>query len=61
MGDRHLISHEDRDTLQAAASTQYRDNSVLVTMKVLEAAGLLTLKLPDHIGADTDDRALHEG
>jgi hypothetical protein len=45
---------------QAAASTQYRDNPVLVTMKVLEAAGLLTLKLPDDIGAETDDPALHE-
>jgi hypothetical protein len=45
---------------QAAASTQYRDNPVLVTMKVLEAAGLLTLKLPDDIGAETADPALHE-
>jgi hypothetical protein len=44
----------------AAASTQYRDNPVLVTMKVLEAAGLLTLKLPDDIGAETADPALHE-
>lgn len=35
----------------AAASRQYRDNAVLVTMKVLESVGLLTLKLPDDIGA----------
>jgi hypothetical protein len=34
----------------AAAHSQYRDNPVLVTMKVLEAAGLLTLELPDDIG-----------
>jgi hypothetical protein len=45
---------------QAAASTRYRDNPVLVTMKVLEAAGLLTLKLPDDIGTDTDDPAFHD-
>lgn len=32
--------------LGAAAQTQYRDNAVLVTMKVLEAAGLLNLSLP---------------
>jgi hypothetical protein len=32
--------------LDAAAQTQYRDNAVLVTMKVLEAAGLLALDLP---------------
>jgi hypothetical protein len=32
--------------LDAAANTQYRDNTVLVTMKVLEAAGLLTLDMP---------------
>jgi hypothetical protein len=31
--------------LDAAAQTQYRDNAVLVTLKVLEAAGLLTQKL----------------
>jgi hypothetical protein len=31
----------------AAAAKQYRDNPVLVTMKVLEAAGVLTLDLPD--------------
>jgi hypothetical protein len=29
-------------------------------MKVLEAAGLLTLKLPDDIGAEMADPALHE-
>jgi hypothetical protein len=34
----------------AAAHKQYRDNPVLVTMKVLEAAGLLRLRLPDDIG-----------
>lgn len=33
--------------VQAAASKQYRDNPVLVTMKVLEAGGLLALELPD--------------
>jgi hypothetical protein len=32
--------------LRAAAETQYRDNAVLVTMKVLEAAGLLAHELP---------------
>jgi hypothetical protein len=30
-----------------AASTQYRDNAALVAMKVLEAAGVLTLTLPE--------------
>ena len=30
-----------------AAHKQYRDNAVLVTMKVLEAAGQLTVELPD--------------
>jgi hypothetical protein len=34
----------------AAAHSQYRDNPVLVTMKVLEAAGLLNLRLPGAIG-----------
>jgi hypothetical protein len=34
----------------AAAHKQYRDNPVLVTMKVLEAAGLLRHALPDDIG-----------
>lgn len=43
---------------KAAASTQYRNNTVLVTMKVLEAAGLLTLALPDTI--DADESALVE-
>jgi hypothetical protein len=33
----------------AAAHKQYRDNPVLTTMKVLEAAGLLNLQLPDDI------------
>ena len=31
---------------RVAASKQYRDNPVLVTMKVLEAAGALSLELP---------------
>ena len=31
----------------AAAHKQYRDNPVLVTMKVLEAAGLLNRDLPE--------------
>jgi hypothetical protein len=35
--------------LHAAAKKQYRDNAVLVTMKVLEAARLLNLTLPDDI------------
>lgn len=39
---------------EAAASKQYRDHQVLVTMKVLEAAGLLTLRLPDDVGAGDD-------
>ncbi len=34
----------------AAAHKQYRDNPVLVTMKVLEAAGLLAAPLPDDSG-----------
>jgi len=34
------------EVLGAAAQKQYRDNAVLVTMKVLEAAGLLKLGLP---------------
>jgi hypothetical protein len=34
------------EVLDAASQTQYRDNAVLVTLKVLEAAGLLTLDLP---------------
>ncbi|MGS2618289.1 hypothetical protein ACVCAH_27740 [Micromonospora sp. LZ34] len=33
--------------VQAAAKKQYRNNPVLVTMKALEAAGLLKLALPD--------------
>jgi hypothetical protein len=45
---------------KAAATKQYRDNAVLVTMKVLEAAGLLTLKLPDDIGAGNAPEALAE-
>jgi hypothetical protein len=32
---------------QAASRTEYKDNPVLVTMKVLEAAGMLTQTLPD--------------
>jgi hypothetical protein len=31
---------------RSASQKQYRDNAVLVTMKVLEAADLLTLDLP---------------
>ncbi len=34
------------EVLDAAPQTQYRDNAVLVTIKVLEAAGLLTLDPP---------------
>jgi len=36
---------------EAASHKQYRDNPVLVTMKVLEAAGMLTETLPDDVGA----------
>jgi hypothetical protein len=35
---------------EAASHKQYRDNPVLVTMKVLEAAGMLIHTLPDEIG-----------
>jgi hypothetical protein len=35
----------------AAAAKQYRNHPVLVTMKVLQAAGMLTLTLPDEIGS----------
>jgi hypothetical protein len=35
---------------RAAVSKQYRDNPVLVTMKVLEAAGLLAAEVPDVVG-----------
>lgn len=35
---------------EAASHKQYRDNAVLVTMKVLEGAGLLKLQLPEDIG-----------
>lgn len=38
--------------LEAASRKQYRDNAVLVTMKVLEAAGLLRHSLPDDIGSE---------
>jgi len=33
---------------EAASHKQYRDNQVLVTIKVLEAAGMLTRPLPDN-------------
>jgi hypothetical protein len=36
--------------LRAAASKTYRDNPVLVAMKVLEAGELLKLSLPEGIG-----------
>lgn len=45
--DVHAVVDEVR---RAAANTQYRDKPVLVTMKVLEAAGLLKLKLPTDVG-----------
>ena len=35
---------------KAASKKQYRDNPVLVSMKVLQAAGLLDVELPDEIG-----------
>lgn len=38
-----------KKVIAAAAAKQYRDNPVLVTMKVLEAAGVLTLDLPDAV------------
>lgn len=47
MFDVHAVVDEVR---RAAANTQYRDKPVLVTMKVLEAAGLLKLKLPTDVG-----------
>ncbi|MEU8003205.1 hypothetical protein AB0B66_18770 [Catellatospora sp. NPDC049111] len=42
---------------KAAANKQYRDHQVLVTMKVLEAAGLLRLELPDDVGVGDDDQS----
>ncbi|BCL15182.1 hypothetical protein [Micromonospora sagamiensis] len=38
--------------IRSAQKKQYRNNPVLVTMKALEAAGLLKLTLPDHIDDD---------
>jgi hypothetical protein len=35
---------------EAASHTEYRDNQVLVTIKVLEASGMLTQALPDGSG-----------
>ncbi len=49
--DVHAVVDEVR---RAAAHKQYRDNPVLVTMKVLEAAGLLKLKLPTDVGEDDE-------
>ena len=37
---------------EAASHKQYRDNAVLVTMKVLQAAGVLKLDLPADVGAE---------
>lgn len=37
---------------RAAAHKQYRDNAVLVSMKVLQAAGVLELDLPSDIAED---------
>jgi len=37
---------------EAASHKQYRDNPVLVTIKVLEAAGMLTHTLPDGLSAE---------
>jgi hypothetical protein len=42
------------NVLLAASERQYRNNPVLVTMKVLEAAGVLNLTLPEGIGDDPD-------
>jgi hypothetical protein len=39
--------------LKAASHKQYRDNPVLVTIKVLEAAGLLTQTVPDGLGSSS--------
>ncbi|WP_435122567.1 hypothetical protein [Micromonospora tulbaghiae] len=44
--------------IRSAQKKQYRNNPVLVTMKALEAAGLLKLTLPNHID---DDQGLSEG
>jgi hypothetical protein len=47
-GQIQVVGVEDvvQRVIKVAASSQYKDNPVLVTMKVLEAAGLLVLKLP---------------
>jgi hypothetical protein len=41
--------------IQAAAKKQYRNNPVLVTMKALEAAGMLNLTLPNGADAGAKD------
>jgi hypothetical protein len=46
--------------LRAATAKQYRDNRVLVAMKVLQAAGRITLPLPEDIGAGLAPEALGE-
>ena len=45
---------------QTAAAKQYRDNPVLVAMKVLQAAGRITSQLPDDIGAGMVPDVLEE-
>lgn len=44
-----------QSVIDAAASRQYRDNPVLVTMKVLESAGLLLHELPEDIGESEEE------
>jgi hypothetical protein len=41
------VDHVVRSVREAAASRQYRDNPVLVTMKVLQAAGLLKVAVSE--------------
>lgn len=46
----HGVRHVVEVVRGAASHKHYRDNPVIVTMKVLQAAGVLTLKLPEDIG-----------
>lgn len=54
------VGHVVGQVLGAAAGKQYRDNPVLATMKVLQAAGRLALPLPDDIRAGLTPEALDE-
>jgi hypothetical protein len=46
--------------LAAASAKQYRDDPIIVAMKVLQAAGRIALPLPDDIGAGLVPEALME-